>query len=237
MSDPGPWAESLPDAGPLTPGEVHVWSASLTRFAEEAAGLHRLLSSDEEAHAARYKDPRAGDSYRTGRGILRTLLARYIDRAPSDIEITRGPHGKPGVAPCHGVVCQFNVAHSGDAALFAFTASARVGVDLERVRADIDLPALCANFLTPEEQAEVRVLPPDAQAEFFFTRWVRREAFLKASGEGFSGEPRRLDTALWTLRDLPDFAGCKVAVCVEGFCLTPCPPSLHSFLALREGGA
>jgi 4'-phosphopantetheinyl transferase len=81
---------------------------------------------------------------------------------------------------------QFNVAHSGDLALLAFGTGHRLGVDVEKVRSDVDTHALAERFFSLREREGLRALPEPMRVSGFFTCWARKEAFLKATGDGLS---------------------------------------------------
>jgi 4'-phosphopantetheinyl transferase len=214
----------------LTGGEVHVWRANL--HCEEAA-LHRFaatLASDEMARANRFYFQRDRNSHIAARGILRELLGQYLNRSPSELVFDYGSFGKPSLRPdTPEPFVQFNVSHSHGLALLAFATGRQLGVDVERIRPDIAAEEIAERYFSPIEVAELNALPPSLRAEGFFLCWTRKEAYVKARGEGLqiplksfhvSVTPSHLerlhsaDSNRWSLHSLrpsPDSVGAVVA--------------------------
>jgi 4'-phosphopantetheinyl transferase len=184
MDDPVP--ASWP-ASPATPAldadTVHVWRTKLDRPSHHVDGLFRNLSSDEVERAGRFRLAQHRDRYVVGRGVLRTLLGRYLNTRPGDLRFTYNDRGKPKLA---GADLLFNVTHSGGIALFAVTRAAPVGIDVERVRTNVTDDRIAERFFAPEEVEALRALDPSARHEAFFRCWTRKEAFVKACGKGLS---------------------------------------------------
>lgn len=179
---------STPPEHPVAmPGEVHLWRVDLARPAEEVAGLARLLSADEQDRAARFHFARHRDRFVVARGRLRTILGRYLGCPPARVRFVYGAQGKPALHPDLQVTdLAFNISHSDQRMLCAVTHGARVGVDVEQIRAPADLDAISARFFAPAEQRALQALPADRQVAGFFACWTRKEAFIKALGGGLS---------------------------------------------------
>jgi 4'-phosphopantetheinyl transferase len=178
----------------LAAGEVHVWCASLEHSPESIAGLHALLSQEEQARAARFLAPLARRQFIVARGLLRTLLGGYLGQDPRDLVFTHGPQGKPRLDEPSAL--PFNVSHSHGVALFAVTDRAEIGVDVERIRTVSDEMLLAERFFSSWEGGMLRALPPEARRERFFHLWTRKEAFLKAHGSGLSYGLERVEITL-----------------------------------------
>jgi 4'-phosphopantetheinyl transferase len=221
-----------------SPTNVHVWRANLTadQQTEYAMENFHLLSAQEQIRADGFlrNEPRA--NYIKVRGVLRNLLGFYLQQRPADVKIETSEFGKPFLAsPADAWLC-FNVAHSGTQALAAFGRDRRIGVDIERVREDLDHSALILNYFSAEERAELAQIPPLDRRRAFFDCWTRKEAYLKATGHGLStaldsfvvsarpgaqnallkveGDP--IAAAKWTLRDVPAAPGYAAAVAAAG---------------------
>lgn len=180
----------------LPAGVVDVWQASLDPPAGAIDGLAHLLSTDERNRADRFRFAHLRRRFIVGRGLLRTLLGRYVQRAPEQLVFDYGPRGKPKLIAAAGDSIEFNLAHTDDAAIFAFAWGRRVGIDIERMRQLDDLELLARhNFAPVEVQTWIR-LPASQQAAAFFACWTRKEAFIKATGEGLA---RPLDSFTVTL--------------------------------------
>jgi 4'-phosphopantetheinyl transferase len=212
--------------------EVHVWDADLDRVREDA--LAASLSNDERERGRCFHFERDRRRFVAARGLLRFLLGRYLDVHPAGVRFGYGPGGKPYLASADGL--RFNVSHSGGLALLAFAWCREVGVDVERVRPVPEAEDIARRYFSPFEEAELRRLPEGERTAAFFRCWTRKEAFVKATGDGLSrpldgfdvtmapGEPARLlrvagepevARGFW-IEDVSPGRGFTAAVAVEG---------------------
>ena len=167
--------------------EIHVWSANLDEFSHALSEFSSVLSIEERTKAQRYKFPKDHDRFVIQRGLLRHLLSRYLPVSPAEHKFTRGPRGKPELVAAPGAVrLQFNVSHSCSMALYAFSQVVAVGVDIELIWPIEDLDNIARNFFAPCEAASLRTLFGTDKLEAFFNCWTRKEAILKATGQGIS---------------------------------------------------
>jgi 4'-phosphopantetheinyl transferase len=210
----------------LRPREVHVWAANLDRPPLAFELLDATLSSDEHDRAERFRFPRDRDRFVTARGLLRTLLSLYVGRAARDLGFRYSVFGKPELT---GERISFNVSHADATALFAFTREAEVGVDLERVRTGAWADDVAQRFFADGEVAALRALPPYARPRAFLACWTRKEAYIKARGEGLSlplqdfevtldptVEPALVRTA-WSPSEPKDWQLLDVSAAVPGY--------------------
>jgi 4'-phosphopantetheinyl transferase len=167
----------------LADGELHVWQASLDLRADHLAGLARLLSLDERERAARFRYERDRRRFMGGRGILRSILGRYLECAPAELSFSYGWRAKPFLP---GTTLQFNLAHSDILAVLAVARSGAVGVDVERVRPVPDCDRIIHSFFSSVEIKAISTLPPAERLRGFFTCWTRKEAYVKARGDGIT---------------------------------------------------
>jgi 4'-phosphopantetheinyl transferase len=183
---PTHWAEQL-EAKPGLPGLVHVWAASLDSRPEVLTAFEASLAPEEQQRAARFHFPTHRNRFIAGRGLLRRLLATYLGMKPHALEFAFAPNGKPTLTglTVHQAL-HFNLAHSEDLLLIAVTRSGSVGVDVERVRMLPDFEELVASFFSPNESAKFRNLTAEQKPTAFFDLWTRKEAWLKASGDGIT---------------------------------------------------
>jgi len=144
-----------------------------------------VLSADEIARADRFVTGTLRSHFAVGRGLTRVILASYTGVAPAEIAFAYGPQGKPSLAHPESRL-RFNISHSHGVALFAVTIDRDVGVDVERVRPDISFEAIAEDFFSPEERDVLRAVPGPDKARAFFDCWTRKEAFIKARGDGLS---------------------------------------------------
>ena len=231
------WLPAPADTPALAEGCVHIWRLPLAPPPARLAALARLLHDDERERAARFVFERDRTAYTATRGALRTLAGAYLGRRPEELELGYGARGKPYLtAPPPGAepLC-FNVSHSGELALLAFVRGREVGVDIERRREMRDLLSLAHTSFSPHEYEALCRLPPRDHTAAFFACWSRKEAFIKATGEGVSqladfdvtvhpDEPARLlrvpgpppGHPRWSIRDLPAVPGYAAALVVAG---------------------
>lgn len=226
-----------PESVPLEADEVHVWRAALDVEALRRQSLWQTLSPDERTRAERFHFRKDHDSFVVARGLLRLILGRYLNAEPDRLRFRYTQYGKPALAGefAKEGFC-FNLSHSDGLALYAVTRNRKIGVDLERVRPDFADEKIAEQFFAGGEVAALRALPVHAQQEAFFNCWTRKEAFIKARGEGLSlplddfevslvpGEPAALlstkgdarEASRWSLRELTPEPGYVAALAVEG---------------------
>jgi 4'-phosphopantetheinyl transferase len=160
--------------------EAHVYFARLDRPLSRAAAT---LSDDERARAARFHFDRDRRRFAAARALLRSILAGYLQVPADEVAFTYDPNGKPRLA---GGGLSFNVSHSHGAAVFAFTSEREIGVDIERHPAPDDGDAVARHFFAPAEVAMLDSLPAAARPAAFLRCWTRKEAYIKARGDGLS---------------------------------------------------
>jgi 4'-phosphopantetheinyl transferase len=228
------WAHA-PATAALSGRDVHVWCARLDRSPRSQAALQRLLSADERQRAGRFHFERDRRRYTCARGVLRSLLGEYLGAKPETIAFSYGAHGKPALDGLPNSTLMFNVSHSDELALFAFSRGIELGVDVEAVRPVSDAEQIATSFFSPREVARLLSLPLALRQEAFFACWTMKEAYLKALGSGLAkpldafdvsfgpDEVPRLavlgdeeETRRWRLQALAPATGYKAALVTEG---------------------
>jgi 4'-phosphopantetheinyl transferase len=163
-----------------TAGEVHVFTADL----EEAVADESVLSEDECERAERFRFERDRHRYVVARSVLRRLLGSYLDVDPSDVELLYGDHGRPYVRE---PTLSFNLAHSGRSAVFAFAGGFEVGVDVELLaHGGSENERVAERFFSSLEVATLLAHAQAVRSHAFLRCWTRKEAFVKARGDGLS---------------------------------------------------
>jgi len=221
----------------LLPDEVHVWHVPLGELVPQMDWRYLLLSQEERARLTRFHHERDHNEFCLSRSTLRLLLEAYGVAPAAEIDFACSARGKPALATvhdCHWL--QFNLSHTRGMAVYAFAHSRPVGVDIELTRAVPDADRIVASHFAAEEKAEYRMLPASARQHGFLNAWTRKEAFVKALGEGLNypldafavsltpGEPARLvrigekhpEVAKWLLVDLTIDPSYVVALAVLG---------------------
>lgn len=218
--------------------EAHVWRAGLNRNRSYVQGLQQILSADEQARAERFYFEKDRAHFIVARGLLRVILSRYLDIEPSQLRFCYSPCGKPSlVATSDQRTLCFNVSHSCGLALYAVTRGRKIGIDLERIRTDFACEQIAERFFSSREKAMLRALSAKkVKHKAFFNCWTRKEAYIKARGEGLSlpldqfdvslapGEPATLlntrgdplEASRWSLQELFPGPGYVAALAVEG---------------------
>lgn len=221
-----------PPGGPLglVPGEVHLVFSPLAARPALLAAFERDLDDPERGRADRFRTAALRAAFVIGRGLLRSMLAGLTGVQPGRLRFDYGGHGKPRLAGRAGP--RFNLSHSGGAALYAFCADRELGVDLERESPLDDHESIARRFFSPAEAAELASLPARERLAAFYRCWTRKEAYLKARGEGLGfplerfavslrpAQPPRLhapaDGRRWSLHDVAPGPGYAAALVAEG---------------------
>ncbi len=211
--------------------QIDLWIADLD--SQQVEPFRLLLSPDELERARRFRFDRDRHRFSVARGMLRSLLGNVLKRNPAKIEFSYAKRGKPFLA---GEFIHFNVSHSHGIGVFAIARDREVGIDVEKIDPRLLEDGIAERFFSTPEVAMLRSLPQQLQTQAFFNCWTRKEAYIKACGEGLSleldqfsvslipGEPAKLmhvkndptQAQRWSLVDLsvpPGFVG---ALCTEG---------------------
>ena len=191
-----PWLRPWPRPQ-LPAGELHVWRAPLEAADEDFVSLERNLAAEERRRAWRFRAEADRRRWILARGILRCVLGRYLGVGPVSLRLDAAPLGKPFLhSPAGSSWLRFNLSHAGGMALVALCRGREVGVDLEPVRALSDEDAFARRILSERERAELSLAPEELRRRAFFEGWTRKEAYLKATGEGLVNDMERVEVSL-----------------------------------------
>jgi 4'-phosphopantetheinyl transferase len=144
----------------------------------------------------RYRFRRDRRRFALRRSALRRILGAYLERSPADVAIVLAARSKPELACPGDPPLRFNVSHSGEIALVGVTRGADLGVDVEVIRAMADRDSVARQVFSPAEREEYESLADEDRTAGFFNGWTRKEAFLKAQGEGLFGDLSGFDVTL-----------------------------------------
>jgi 4'-phosphopantetheinyl transferase len=221
----------------LPADEVQVWRVDLHAVADAESRWQPLLSADEMARAQRFRFSRNRQHFTAVRALLRIALGAYLARDPKDLAFSYSKQGKPALAfPDGDRGLNFNLSHSGEVALLAFARGRQVGIDVEKLRANLEVETLVRRFFSLREREQLAAVASEDRYQFFFRCWTRKEAYLKAAGTGLSlplhefdvslaldntdallrTRPEPAEAARWSLREVPAGPGYVAALCVEG---------------------
>ncbi len=228
---------AAPERLSLGGGAVHVWRASLDENPSQVALFKDTLDDDERSRADRFYFSRDRVRFIVARGVLRALLSRYLNRSPESLSFSYSTQGKPALASESGAdAIRFNLSHSHGTALYAVTRGRELGVDLELIRCDSETEQIAERFFSHSEIVALRALPLAVRKYAFFLCWTRKEAYIKARGEGLSmpldqfdvslipGEPAALlstkpdsdEAHRWCLHNLTPSPGYAAALATKG---------------------
>ncbi len=233
---------ALESVADLALDQVHVWRVPLNQNPAGIAELKEVLSPDELARAERFHFEKHRNQFIESRSALRLLLSQYLNISPKELTFSFGAHGKPALAnELSNGALRFNLSRRDGLALIAVARNREIGVDVELVRADLPVFEIAAVSFSESELATLRSLPENLQTAGFYNCWTRKEAYIKARGEGLSfplkqfdvsltpGEPARLlsvrddhafsgvaEVDRWRLQEIPVGNGYVAALAYEG---------------------
>jgi 4'-phosphopantetheinyl transferase len=176
------WQRPL-DQFALSTRLVHIWRINLSQPDSVVDEMSEILTEEELNRADRYAFSGLKEHFIVSRGALRTLIGAYQGVNPARVEISTHASGKPYVVPVSdSAPLRFNLAHSNELAICAFTLESEIGIDLEHIRAFPDAEQIAAPVFSPRENALLKAMPAEQKAETFFHIWVRKEAYVKSMG-------------------------------------------------------
>jgi 4'-phosphopantetheinyl transferase len=179
----------------LNAHEIHIWRITLDRPDWLVEHLRRWLAPDERARADRFHFDHDRARFIVMRGALRSILGGYLGAEPSQLQFVHGSHGKPTLSTPCGQLC-FNVSHSKKLGLCAISRHSEIGVDLEYIHPVAEAELIADRFFSSQEKAMLQSLPANQRQAAFFNCWTRKEAFIKAIGEGLSHPLDQFDVAV-----------------------------------------
>ena len=215
---------------------MHIWRIPLEASPAILAGYHRLLAPEERARAASFHFEIHRARFVIARARLRILLASYLGCDPAGLTFSYTEHGKPYLS---GIWLTFNLSHTHEMAVVGVARNRAIGVDIEHIRAELAGEEIAERYFASAEVRALRSFLPEEQPAAFFRCWTRKEAYIKARGEGLSipladfevcleekedlplvhyKEPE--EGARWELHNIPVQKGYAAAVAVEGHDVT-----------------
>jgi 4'-phosphopantetheinyl transferase len=225
-----------PERLKLGDDEVHIWRCDLDQSVSVRQCLISTLAQEERERAERFYFNKDRNHFTVARGALRSILGHYLNLNPAALRFSYGEYGKPMlVKEQGGESLRFNLSHSAGLALCGVTRGREIGIDLESIRPGLSDEAIAERFFSTGEVRALRELPRHLQDEGFFNCWTRKEAYIKAKGEGLSmplsdfevslapGQAAALlstkrdpqEAARWLIRELFPAPGFVGAVAVE----------------------
>jgi 4'-phosphopantetheinyl transferase len=180
------WEHPSPEIT-LQPGEVHLWRVQFDLLPPVLDQLISVLSNEEREKAARFYFQADRERYITSKACQRTVLGAYLGVEPGSLVFDLNPHGKPRLSGEIGATAlAFNLSHTLGLGILAVARGVELGVDVENAKArEVDM-GIARRFFSPHEVAVLEALPVADQMGAFFVCWTRKEAYIKARGEGLA---------------------------------------------------
>src|SRR3984893_3527343 len=176
------WSRPAQDLA-LHEGDVHIWLAWLDVETQELTRLRSYLNGEEASRAERFAFPRDRDPFIVGRGRLRELLGKYLHCPPNAVQFKTGRYGKLSLFDDRDEL-RFNLSHSHGLALYAFCMGRELGIDSEKIRTEVAGEEIAQRYFSAAEQRDLAEVPKELRDTAFFLCWTRKEAYVKAHGEG-----------------------------------------------------
>ena len=196
--------------------------------------LRAVLREDERDRADKFRFDRDRSRFIAARAGLRQILATCLNCDPHEPVFEYGERGKPKLSGLDSAL-RFNLSHSGNIAMYALAEGRDIGIDVERYDKRRDHNRIAGRFFTSAENETLSKIPEKERAQAFTQLWVRKEAFLKACGQGLfmsldtievsvgrdapriialSGEPA--NAVSWVIADIDPGPEYAAAVVVSG---------------------
>src|ERR1700730_1444128 len=228
------WSQP-PQVLSLSHDELHVWLTWLDVERQEHTRLFSYLNKDEVSRAERFVFPRDRDHFIVARGRLRELLGKYLRCPPDAVQFKTGRFGKLSLLDDENQL-RFNLSHSHGLALYGFCMGRELGIDAEKIRPGFAGQGIAERYFSAAEQRELTEVPKELRDTAFFLCWTRKEAYIKARGDGLQipldsfdvslkpDEPATLrseDRGRWSVRSFTPAPEFVAAIIVEGEIQSP----------------
>lgn len=169
----------------LSKKDVHVWHVNVKSLAGRVHQWSNLLSQTERSRSEAFAHQSDQERFVIAHGVLRILIGRYLNVAPANLKFAEVARKKPCLEAIYADSgLQFNLSHSHGYVLLAFTYNRQVGIDIEYMRSLPDLEKIANKTFSLQENKEIKKLKPEERIAAFYRCWTRKEAFVKALGEG-----------------------------------------------------
>lgn len=172
-----------------TPDEVRIWTVVVPLDRETLEANSRVLSLEERERFLRFRDDLARRQFVCGRHLLRRILGKNLGVEATELAFEFEPHGKPFLRlPAGNHSLQFNLSHSGGLVAIAMAYGRKIGIDIEKIQPLSNVQELEKSIFSKHELVELHSLPPSFRLMAFYHAWTRKEAYLKATGDGLTGD-------------------------------------------------
>jgi len=216
--------------------QVDIWRIEISDR-DGVEHSRQLLSPDEARRADAFYFEKHRRRFIAARAAMRQILGICTGIAPEDLAFVYGEKGKPELAEeMKGSGIKFNLSHSEDMALLAVTRGLTVGIDIEWIKPEFATEEIAGHFFAAGEVRRLQALPAAERSDAFFACWTRKEAYIKALGDGLyvpldsfevafgPGVPAELlhivgdpeEAGRWSTYDIEVAQGYRAALVAEG---------------------
>jgi 4'-phosphopantetheinyl transferase len=166
-------------------GSINIWFSSVDRTVQEIGKFEAMLSTEELLRSQKFHFLRDRNRYIVQHGVLRWFLSNESDCDPRQVDIRTHADGKPYLAGGKGgASIHFSISHSDAVAAFAFSRTGSIGIDIEKIRDVPEMIEIAERNFTTREKREIFSCPESLRSTVFARIWTRKEAVLKAQGQG-----------------------------------------------------
>lgn len=179
--------------------EIHIWKTKVSENLSNIGYYWHLLSKDEQLHANEFYHIKDRNRYIIARALMRELVANYNSiKTPKDIIFEYTDYGKPYLPKKYIVndIVSFNIAHSVDTIVYAFSKNTDVGIDIEFINKNFNVSDIVEYCCTEEERSNLLKLFNYSKYDYFYKLWAIKESFIKAIGKGLSYDLKRINVTL-----------------------------------------
>lgn len=173
-----------PETLELLDSKIDVWSVNINNYTNKLFDYWELLSSSEKEKADRFRFEKDKNCYVIARGLLRILLSRYLNIKSQKINFRYAEKGKPYLE--HPSNIKFNLSHSKNCIVLAFTKNIELGIDVEYAKNNLEILQVAESFFSKQEIKALKSIQSIYRLSAFYNCWTRKEAFIKATGDGLS---------------------------------------------------
>lgn len=172
---------------------IHIYWINLDQEKNILNSIYNNLSSVDKNVVSKYREGNVRNRKIISTGVLANLLSQYLELLPDEIILSKNRYGKPFVSPIVDSELNFNLSHSDNIGIFAFTTKYQIGIDIEKIK-DIDnIDEIMRLVFTPNEISLFKNLSIETKTDLFYRLWTAKEAFMKAIGRGFSFSPKKIE--------------------------------------------
>lgn len=189
----------------LNPAEVTIWQCSLLADTNKIESSWQILNAAEQERATRFRFLQHRNRFILARGFLRQVLAGYTSQRPEQLEFSYNEYGKPSLKQYPNL--QFNLSHAHEITVLAITLDCGIGVDVEYILSERNEQGIAKRFFSEQEYQQYLAVKPEEKLMAFYNAWTRKEAFIKAIGQGLSFSLQRFAVSLQ-----PDKEVCIISI-------------------------